>query len=387
LVAVALTMLSVAPVVAADAAFANPAFETVWNRTDQPIAGGQVSRTWMWGPAPFSEGLREPYAQSPGGQRLVQYFDKSRMEINDPNNPSAVTNGLLSKELITGEIQTGDAAFEERSPARIPVAGDPDDTGGPLYATFRELLSAPPTGVGQPIVATLNRDGTRGNDGGLSRYGVTAAYLVPETNHAIASPFWSFLNIDGPVNVGGKLETAKLFEPIFFATGLPISEPYWAKVKVAGQVKDVLVQAFERRVLTYTPANPEAFQVEMGNVGRHYYAWRYEGVGAEPEIKDASQIVLTTEELPGYLLREERWDEDKVFFYRLFQDLNRVENGYPLVQSAAAIAPNPANAAAAFTAITEQVQKELDAPQPVAGLGEQAVIFVKEQEIEDTKIR
>ena len=36
-----------------------------------------------------------------------------------------------------------------------------------------------------------------------------------------------------------------------------------------------LIQAFERRVLTYTPANPAAFQVEMGNVGRHYYLWRY----------------------------------------------------------------------------------------------------------------
>jgi Tol biopolymer transport system component len=39
--------------------------------------------------------------------------------------------------------------------------------------------------------------------------------------------------------------------------------------------KDVLVQLFERRVLTYTPSNPAGFQVEMGNVGQHYYRWRY----------------------------------------------------------------------------------------------------------------
>jgi hypothetical protein len=37
----------------------------------------------------------------------------------------------------------------------------------------------------------------------------------------------------------------------------------------------VMVQVFERRVLTYTADNPPAFQVEMGNIGQHYYQWRY----------------------------------------------------------------------------------------------------------------
>jgi hypothetical protein len=38
----------------------------------------------------------------------------------------------------------------------------------------------------------------------------------------------------------------------------------------------VLIQAFERRVLTYTPDNPPGFTVEYGNIGRHYYTWRYQ---------------------------------------------------------------------------------------------------------------
>ena len=38
---------------------------------------------------------------------------------------------------------------------------------------------------------------------------------------------------------------------------------------------DVLVQAFERRIVTYTPDNPPGWQVEMGNVGQHYHGWRY----------------------------------------------------------------------------------------------------------------
>jgi hypothetical protein len=46
-------------------------------------------------------------------------------------------------------------------------------------------------------------------------------------------------------------------------------------VQVGGSERDVLIQVFQRRVLTYSPDNPEGWQVEMGNVGRHYYFWRY----------------------------------------------------------------------------------------------------------------
>jgi hypothetical protein len=45
----------------------------------------------------------------------------------------------------------------------------------------------------------------------------------------------------------------------------------------------VLLQCFERRCLTYTPDNPEGWKVEAGNVGQHYYQWRY-GSGAPREI-------------------------------------------------------------------------------------------------------
>jgi hypothetical protein len=48
-------------------------------------------------------------------------------------------------------------------------------------------------------------------------------------------------------------------------------------VKVAGVQRHVLMQAFERRVLTYNAANPDPFKVEFGNVGQHYYRWRYGG--------------------------------------------------------------------------------------------------------------
>jgi hypothetical protein len=60
-----------------------------------------------------------------------------------------------------------------------------------------------------------------------------------------------------------------------FTMGYPVSEPFWASVQVGGNQRMVLIQIFQRRVLTYDPANPSAWQVEMGNVGRHYYRWRY----------------------------------------------------------------------------------------------------------------
>ena len=56
---------------------------------------------------------------------------------------------------------------------------------------------------------------------------------------------------------------------------IQISESYWTRVKVSGVERDVLVQLYERRVLTYTPSNPDGWKVEMGNVGQHYYPWRY----------------------------------------------------------------------------------------------------------------
>jgi hypothetical protein len=40
-----------------------------------------------------------------------------------------------------------------------------------------------------------------------------------------------------------------------------------------------MLQAFQRRILTYNPANASAWRVEMGNVGRQYYEWRY---GTQP---------------------------------------------------------------------------------------------------------
>ncbi len=263
------------------------AYSQTWERTDKPVGDLRVDRTWMWGPETFTGTLLEPYlegAQGEGsfGLRAVRYFDKSRMEITNPAIDPAgdwyVTNGLLVVELVTGRLQLGDSEFEQLEPAQVNVAGDATDPTGPTYATFGSLLNAAPYAGGATITTRLDRDGNLSDDPSLAAFGVTAAYLVdvPGIRHQVASPFWAFMNSSGLVHEDGDFVNAPLFAPWFYATGLPISEAYWATVEVGGVARDVLMQCFERRCLTYTPDNPAGWQVEAGNVGRHYYMWRYE---------------------------------------------------------------------------------------------------------------
>ena len=261
--------------------FAHDAFRRVWERTDLPVREGIVSRSWLWDDTlPFTCGINEEYEEGPSGQRLVQYFDKARMEITDPNaDPNSVwyvTNGLLVVELITGRMQVGHDAFIERQPAVVNTAGDFDDPDGPTYETFASVLDTAPLSLGSVIGQGINRAGdVVTNVQALIDQGVTVGYIDEVTNHSIAAPFWNFMNSSGPVYQDGEYIDALLFLEPFFPGGRPISEPYWAQVRVGGVQQLVLIQCFERRVWTFTPLNEPNWQVEAGNVGRHYYAWRY----------------------------------------------------------------------------------------------------------------
>jgi hypothetical protein len=289
LAAIGLLVLLVLPAsTAAATPIGNDAFARTWAYTDQPVADGTVQRTWMWGPQPFTGILREDSTESPGGKRDVQYFDKSRMEITTPgadqSSPWYVTNGLLAQEMITGKIQTGNTTYTNASPATINVAGDADDPTGPTYAIFEPLLHSAPITDGASVISTLTRTGVLPDEPALASYGVTAAYhvRVPGIDHQVASPFWDFMNSTGTVYQDGSYREAPLFQNPFYATGYPISEAYWSSVKVAGSYQLVLMQCFERRCLTYTPGNSAGFETEAGNVGQHYYIWRYGSLPPPP---------------------------------------------------------------------------------------------------------
>ncbi len=263
-----------------DMDFAHAAFERTWARTDKPVLDGLFARTWVWAPKPFTPGMYEDYENSPGGERLVQYFDKSRMEINNPggdqNSIWFVTNGLLVNELISGMMQVGDNSFVELDPADVNVAGDPNDPNGPMYSSFGDLLDEAAQPVGTVLVQRVNRDGDVSDDESLAAQNVQVGHVDDVTNHGVAAPFWELMNSSGLIYENGQfVEDQPLFPNPVFATGRPTTEAYWADVLVGGELKLVLMQCFERRCLTYTPSNSPGWRVEAGNVGLHYHTWRY----------------------------------------------------------------------------------------------------------------
>jgi hypothetical protein len=275
---VALIGLTSAPVLAAPA-IGNAAFQRVWERQDRAVAEQISDRSWTWGPAPISEVLREQLVEGVEGKRTVQYFDKSRMEINDPTaDPNAtwyVTNGLLPIELMTGRLQVGYNQFELRAPARIAAIGDPNQF--PTYADLLHLYQSPgavnPGDLGKPATGFLNADGSIS---GFNDYASDPATLLVrgENNHGVAKAFLDFTTGQGLVYENGRYVRALVYDPLF-VFGLPVTGAFWVKSKVGEVERPILFQVFERRVLTYNPANPPAFRVEMGNVGQHYYQWRY----------------------------------------------------------------------------------------------------------------
>jgi hypothetical protein len=278
-----LTLFSQAQPAEAQTLSLDPNMDQVWKRTDLPVANGTAQRTWIWGPKAFDI-RQEDYAESPGNKRLVAYFDKTRMEINNPSGDRSskwfVTNGLLVKELISGQQQVGDNKLVAYLPAEVPAAGDlSGNPNSPTYASLFGVTSLAPglnaatNRVGQSVTATIDREGKVGEDLRFANK-VSLAYFDTNLGHNIPNVFWDYFQKTGPVvDNNGKSSTGQVVDWTF-AMGLPITEPYWARVKVGGQEKDVLIQAFERRVLTYTPDNTPDWRVEMGNVGLHYYQWR-----------------------------------------------------------------------------------------------------------------
>jgi hypothetical protein len=258
--------------------FADPAFALLWQRTDRAVAEQRQIRSWMWGPT-WLMAKSEPFKEAPGGTRQVQYFEKGRMEVTNPRgdreSPFFVSSGLLVRELIDARYQVGDEAFVTHAAATLPIAGDRENFETPTYTSFRRLLGKRADDRrGQLVGEALNRAGGVYPYRGPERPETRLTHYVEESGHNIPQVFWDYLNAEGLVWEDKRYEQQPLID--WVATmGYPLSEPYWMWTTVGGMQRQVLVQPFERRVLIYTPDNPSGFPVEMGNVGVHYYEWRY----------------------------------------------------------------------------------------------------------------
>jgi sugar lactone lactonase YvrE len=175
--------------------------------------------------------------------------------------------------LVTGQMKRGDDpnAFEQVAPATQLVAGDPlCNPGTPSYAAFGPYVTTDAKThrandqTGQAATAYMSGSGQVSS---TDSRGVTLAHYEGITGHNIASVFWDWFN--NP-NSGFRPDVGVNW---VYAAGLPISEPYWIDSTVGGNAKRVLVQLFERRVLTYTESNNDPYRIEWGNIGMHYQAW------------------------------------------------------------------------------------------------------------------
>lgn len=289
--------LQVADVAQAVVLFNDPAFGRVWARLDRPVDFVYKLRGYTWGsPVGGSDIVKTELYNN--ANRTVQYFDKARMELNanvtDPKSLYSVTTGLLVKELVSGLRQDGDNTFTQLPPSQVQIAGDPNLDGAnskaPTYASFLPVTTLRPeqNGAAEQKNAVIN--------GQLDQVGLVTTFQPPEvrlltgydsvTKHNIADVFLEFGNRRGMVWVGQNYadpiwknedyaEDYLFFGNPTYVFGRPISEPFWVITELNGKPVPVMVQLFERRVLTYTPSNSPEYRVEMGNVGQHYYRWRY----------------------------------------------------------------------------------------------------------------
>lgn len=252
--------------VQAASGYASPMIQAAWQQAEavQPN---------FWGPLANAKDVPpEPYKEAPDGKRIVQYFDKARMEQFGPT--AHVTTGLLTVELKSGKLQLGDSTFEQRAPAQINIAGDPG-TDGLTYADLSKL----------PEHRDIN-DQTRALYRFNADHSFTLLSIDDEKQYVpvfggdlynFQDPSGRYAQIEyGPfVDFTNRLDAASI--PVDQTPGYAISPIIVATVPIGGKATTVFVQAFERRVLTYNPNNDPAFRVEFGNIGQHYYLWRYGG--------------------------------------------------------------------------------------------------------------
>jgi hypothetical protein len=166
----------------------------------------------------------------------AQYFEKGRIEdhrqqVNDP--AWATMFGRLTAELI------------ERDPLGA-VSGTTINYGILAYAHREEARVAAPFNFVRAGTMTTRR-------GEFVPYD---AQLRPAPGYIVPLYFWSYMN-RRDLFPGGWLHDI----------GLPMTDAFQAQAIKNGVTRDIIMQAFERTVLTFDVRNPPAWQVERANIG------------------------------------------------------------------------------------------------------------------------
>ncbi len=268
-----------------------------WIRTDSEyVRQGHNDKAsgegigWIWGPI---NKVAQEYDDVSKQNRWIAYFDKGRMELNDGPQGPFVTNGLLTVELMKGS-------------AAIPMIGDAvADNPAPTYKTFSKVSSLQGNNqadnkVGAKLNQAIDREGnvlalSSVNTLSAGDKDISYVQYISETGHNIPDIFWSYLTKKTTINESGKLiQNSPLFDPWMNVMGYPISEAYWTQMNVDGQKMDVLIQAFQRRILTYIPGFQSPYNIAMGNAGQHA-----QQMHESPTVKPTPESSPTATEIPA----------------------------------------------------------------------------------------
>ncbi|MFW6075209.1 MAG: hypothetical protein ACOC9Y_06415, partial [Chloroflexota bacterium] len=241
----------------------------IWEVTDGPISRGESARAWVWGPEPLASST-ETYPGSPDGLRRFVYFDKGRLDIldleRDPDDPWYAVGGLLVSEMLAGRIQLGVDRYVDYATPDISITGDAGQAEPVTYADLARYSIVHPDDLlsrselayladeteagdrsGAPVTTLLEPDGGL-VPGGESNHDVTLGEFDPVTELNIAAPFATWAD---------QQELSRLY-----LLGRPVTAPYWIDTVENGEPIRVLIQAFERRIMMYTPGGREGWQVE-----------------------------------------------------------------------------------------------------------------------------
>lgn len=201
--------------------------------------------------APTSIGLpfRDYYAEHQGWRVLgapitdmvqvdgqpAQYFEKGRIE--DHRSATADPHWAFMYGRLTAELM-------QRTPS-YPVNA--------TSITYGDLERAAQPSRRHPAPRGLTSGTTEVRDGIFIPFD---PQLRASSGYVVPLYFWNYINQAG-LFPGGWLHDI----------GLPMTDAFLVNTVKNGEQRQIMMQAFERTVLTYDPRNPLDWQVERGNIG------------------------------------------------------------------------------------------------------------------------
>ena len=184
----------------------------------------------------------------------AQYFEKARLEDQRANNRTGNPAYDFEYGLLVDEMKAVNSLR--------PVGGDRSNV---TYATINQQSAA---SLRVPVPAGFQNGSVFSNPDGSTFIPFTAD-LTAAPGHNVPGFFWQYIN-QPDLFPGGWLHDIGL--PI-----TPLMNAIVDKGRIIGSTVTMFtnvpiqLQAYQRTILTYDPANPEGYLVERANTGTDYF--------------------------------------------------------------------------------------------------------------------